>query len=118
MIMYYMLIASCLLAMIVMADPPARNELPAPIPNLERLPSTPRPAILSPGALARHEAETRSNMVASIQERAAYMQLIATLARAQGISTNAIAAQKPDTTLLRAAILRRAVKDLQAKSAP
>ena len=118
MIMYYLLIASSLLAMIVMADPPARNQYPCPIPNLESLPSRPRPAILSPGALARQQAEARSNSVCAVQERAAYMQLLAALARAQGISTNAIGGNNPATTLLRAAILRRAAKDIQAQAAP
>jgi hypothetical protein len=104
--------------MLGMADPPTRNQLPGPIPNLESLPSRPRPAILSPGALARQQAEARSNSVCAVQERAAYMQLLAALARAQGISTNAIGGNNPATTLLRAAILRRAAKTMGGESAP
>ena len=118
MMMHYTLLASCLLAMLVMADPPARNQLPSPIPGLERLPPGSPPDVPSPDELKRQEAQARSNEVAWAAERAAYLQLLAKLASAQGISTNAIADDKPATVLLRATILLRAAKDLPAKSAP
>jgi hypothetical protein len=105
-----LLCTSWLLAFGLLAGSPAQNPRPCPIPCTEALPPTPPPYVLTPKERAAEAAREHSNHVARVEERAAYLELVAELAGKQGDAITDIDREDTDTVAKRAKILRKAVK--------
>jgi hypothetical protein len=103
--------AAWLLAFGLLAGSPAQNPRPCPIPSTEALPPTPPPYVPTPKERAAEAAREHSNHVARVEERAAYLELVAELAGKQGADSNDLDREDMETVNKRAKILRNAAKD-------
>jgi len=106
-----LLCTAWLLAFGLLAGSPATNPRPCPIPSTEALPPTPPPYVPTPKECAAEEAREHSNHVARVEERAAYLALVAELAVKQGAYGNDLDREDTETVAKRAKILRKASKD-------
>jgi hypothetical protein len=100
-----------LLAFGLLAGAPAQNPRPCPIPCTEALPPTPPPYVPTPKERAAGADREHSNHVARVEERAAYLALVAELAGKQGADGNDLDREDTETVAKRAKILRKASKD-------
>ena len=105
-----LLFGAWLLAFGLLAGAPAQNPRPCSIPSSEALPSWPPPYVPSPKERAAEAAREHSNHVARVEERAAYMELVAELAGKQGEAITDLDREDTDTVSKRARILRKAAK--------
>jgi hypothetical protein len=99
-----------LLAFGLLVGSPTQNPRPCPIPCTEALPPTPPPYVPSPKERAAEAAREHSNHVALVEERAAYLELVAELAGKQGEAITDLDREDTDTVAKRAKILRKAAK--------
>jgi hypothetical protein len=99
-----------LLAFGLLAGAPAQNPRPCPIPATEALPPTPPPYVPTPKERAAEAAREHSNHVARVEERAAYLELVAELAVKQGEAITDLDHEDTVTVAKRSKILRKAAK--------
>jgi hypothetical protein len=105
-----LLAAAWIVAFSLLAGSPAQNPRPCPIPCTEALPSWPPPYAQTPKERAAQSAHAHSNHVARVEERAAYLELVAELAGKQGADSNDLDREDTETVARRAKILRKAAK--------